>query len=268
MKKITLGLVFLTFGMQAQEFPAPYCNISNSGTTTEEITSVQFESINIVNTNIVSILVDKTAMVATAELGATYYFVVKGNTKGNFANKITVFIDWNKNDTLNDVGEVYDLGTITNSSGNDEVIASMYLEIPQNAVLGATRVRVSKIYTDSDSPAIINPCAIEMDAFGMGNFPGYGQALDFTLQIGALGITNFDVNALSVYPIPTKDVLNIDYKTVVNAVKIYNFLGQEVFAKSIDSTSTKLDLSALTTGTYIAKLFADGSQHTFKIIKE
>ena len=267
MKKITLILAFLTYGVQAQNFPAPYCNISNSGTITEEITSVQFESTSIINTDITSILVNKTAIIADAEIGQTYYVIVKGDTKGNFANKILAFIDWNHNDILDDAGEIYDMGNIINSNGNDEVIASMNLLIPQNALLGSTRVRISKIYTDEDSPAIVDPCAIEMNAFGMGNFPGYGQALDFTLQIGTLGIANFDFNALSVYPVPTADILNISYKSAIDNVKIYNLLGQEVFSQNINSANSQINIASLTAGNYIVKLSSAEFQHSIKIQK-
>lgn len=35
MKKITLSLLFLSLGIYAQDFPDPYCDIDESGTTVE-----------------------------------------------------------------------------------------------------------------------------------------------------------------------------------------------------------------------------------------
>ena len=267
MKKITLALVFLTFGMQAQEFPAPYCNISSSGTTTEEITSVVFGNAFITNTDFQSILVNKTSEAMVVVPGTPYTLSVQGNTKGDFENKIIAFIDWNQNDILDDEGEVYEVGTITNSTGTDGQIATMTITVPTGEFSGTTRIRIAKIYTDEDSPAIINPCAIEFDAFGMGNYPAYGQALDFTISFVELGTETFDLNSLSVYPVPTSEILNISYKDAIDNVKIYNLIGQEVFSENVNSANSQINLSMLAAGNYIVKLSSAELQHNFKIVK-
>lgn len=61
MKKITIILFFITLSIEAQYFPDPYCDIDPTGTTVEEITSVDFAGDNITNNNTSSILIDKTA---------------------------------------------------------------------------------------------------------------------------------------------------------------------------------------------------------------
>lgn len=268
MKKITLALAFLTFGVQAQEFPAPYCNISGSGTTTEEITSIVLDETTITNTDFTSILVNQINATANVIPGQTYTLTVKGNTKGNFANNFVAFIDWNHNDVLNDEGEVFAVGTIISSTGFDEKSATLQITIPEDAIVGETRIRLTKTYTDEDSPAIVNPCAIEMDAFGMGNFPGFGQALDFTLMVGTLATANFDANALKIFPVPASDVLNIEYKSTINQIKIYNLLGQEVYTNAINSANAQVDISKLTAGHYILSLTSDMAQQNFKIVKK
>ena len=268
MKKITIALLFLTFGIQAQTFPEPYCNISAAGTTTEEITSVVIGETQITNTDFSSILLDQTATIANVTPGESYILTLKGNTKGNFDNAIIAYIDWNRNDTLNNTGEIYELPILTNSTGTDDKSVGISIVVPENAMIGQTRIRITKIYSDEDSPAIMNPCAIEMDAFGMGNFPGFGQAIDFTLEVATLGTAEFDKNSFSVFPIPAKDVLNIAYKSVVNDVKIYNLLGQEVYSKNINSADAQLNIASLATGTYVVKVTAENAQHTFKIVKE
>lgn len=146
-----------------------------------------------------------------------------------------MFIDWNQNGILDDEGEIYEVGTLTNSTGADDVSASMDILVPDEAMTGETRVRITKTYGDPTSPALINSCAIEFDAFGQGNFPGYGQALDFTVDVETLSSDRFDRNALSVYPTPTKDILNIEYKSTLNAVKVYSLLGREVYSSNIAS---------------------------------
>lgn len=193
---------------------------------------------------------------------------MEGNTYGDFNNNIVAFIDWNQNGILDDANEIYEVGTLTNSDGDDGTSVSLDITVPADAELGTTRIRVTKTYTDDESIAEINPCAIEMDIVGIGVYPSFGQALDFTLDIGTLGAESFETNALSVYPVPTQDILNVEYKSVLNAVKIYNNLGQEVLAQNTDAANLQLDLSTLTAGAYIVKLFAEKGQHSFRIIKQ
>ncbi|WP_456437560.1 T9SS type A sorting domain-containing protein [Psychroserpens sp.] len=269
MKKITLALALLTFGVQAQTFPLPYCTVDPTDTTTEEITSVDFGGTTITNTDLSSISIDNTGTVVTINQEGTYTLVVTGNTVGAFDNDIVAFIDWNQNDVLDDAGEIYSIGTITNSTGSDGVFVSMDITVPAGAVLGTTRIRITKTYQDPDSLAAIDPCGILFFPFGFGPFGGYGQALDFTLEIEApLSVDSFDLNNLSVYPIPTKDALNVTYNSVINAVTIYDFLGKEVYSKNTASANLQLDLSSLTIGIYIVKLISEEGQHSFKIIKQ
>jgi len=269
MKKITLLFMLLTFGLYAQPFPSPYCEITGANdVSVEEITSVDFAGTSISNADFGSVLVDETATVANVTPDLTYTIEVAGNTYGNFDTDIVAFIDWNQNDILDDSGEVYSIGTITNSTGSDGTTVTMNITVPIEAVTGTTRIRITKTYQDADSPAEIDPCGILFNPFGQGIFPGFGQALDFTLDIASLSVDEFEINALSVYPIPTKDILNINYKSVLSAVKIYNLLGQEVYTENISSAALQVDLSRLTTGTYIVRLVAEEGQHNFKILKQ
>ena len=247
-------------------FPSPYCDLED--TSVEEITSVVFGGTTITNSNDTDILIDKTANVVNVTPGQTYTITVEGFTSGNFENDITAFIDWNQNATLDDTGEVYAVGTIVNSTGSDGVSVSLDITVPADALTGTTRIRITKVYGDEDSPAEVNPCAIEMDVFGMGAFPGYGQALDFTLNVGTMTVNTFDTQALSVYPVPAKDILNINYKSAISGVKIYNLLGQEVYAQNTAESALQLDLSTLSAGTYILKLFSEDMQHNMRIIKQ
>ena len=268
MKKITLFLFFITLSIQAQNFPDPYCDIDPNNTTVEEITSVDFAGDNITNNNTSSILIDKTANEIDVTSGETYTLEIQGNTYGNFENDIVAFIDWNQNEILDDTDEIYEIGTIINSTGVDGVSANMPIAIPDNAQAGQTRVRITKTYRDDDSPAIVNPCAIEFNPFGQGNFPGYGQALDFSLNIETLSTASFDASALSVYPMPAQNILNVNYKSTINTLKIFNLLGQEAFAENVNANKFQLNISSFETGVYILKLYTDNSFHSLKFIKK
>ncbi|WP_241485272.1 GEVED domain-containing protein [Psychroserpens damuponensis] len=254
---------------EALEFPEPYCNITDAGNVTvEEITEVSFAGTTISNTDTSSVLVDETETHVNVTPGETYTIAVKGNTVGPFDTDIVAFIDWNQNDILDDTGEIYSVGTITNSTGNDNVFVSLDIMVPANAVIGDTRIRITKTYQDSDSPAEINPCGIQFNPFGQGVFSGFGQALDFTLSIEALSVNEFDLNALTVYPIPTKNVLHVDYNSNLSNVTITNVLGQKVYAEKTLSTHLRLDVSSLAAGPYIVSLTSETGQHSFRIIKQ
>lgn len=270
MKKITLLLAFIAFGANAQTFPTPYCEIEEYYQV-EEITSVDFDGTVVSNTDATSVLVDFTSTVVNVTQGQTYTLTVQGNTYEEFENEFVAFIDWNQNGVLDDQGEVYYIGLIYNSDGYDSEEASTQITIPNNAVLGNTRIRITKTYTEEDWGyyLVIDPCNILAEDLFFGDIESsYGQALDFTLNVTTLGVGSLDKKLLSTYPNPVKDFLNVKYVSEITEVKIYNMLGQEVLSKNIGQSDFKIDVSDFSTGTYVVKLMANEGQHTFKMIKE
>ena len=269
MKKITLLVALFSLSLSAQTFPSPYCSLLDVGEIeVEEITNVNFFGTVITNTDAVSALIDKTTVSVDVSANQVYTLQVKGDTKGNFDSAIFAFIDWNNNGILNEAGEIYDLGLLTNSTGSDAVSVSLEITVPSTATPGPKRIRITKIYTDEDSPAAINPCAIYFYPFGFGPYAGYGQALDFTLNVVTLGVADFDKNALAVYPVPATDNMTIAYKSAIESLNIYNVLGQQVFAGQNLGTTANVDVSNFTPGTYIAKISSESNTATVKIIKK
>ncbi|EPR74557.1 hypothetical protein ADIWIN_0457 [Winogradskyella psychrotolerans RS-3] len=276
MKKITLAIAMLALGAQAQTFPSPYCEIAEPVNPfgVEEISTVSFAGISITNTESSSILIDRTATIVNLAPDETYSIVITGNTYGAYDSNIVAFIDWNQNDILDDAGEVYELGLLSDTNGTDGVSVTLDITVPTDAVLGETRIRITKTYTDQGtdinppSTAIVDPCGIVFNAFGVERQESFGQALDFTLNLATLSVDEFELNALAVYPNPAQDVLNIDYKSELTGVKIYNLLGQEVLNRTAATSQMKLDISGLTSGVYIVKLSAEEGEHSFRVVKE
>lgn len=269
MRKITFVFAFFTAALNAQNFPSPYCVIADSDeVSVEEITSISFNGVTINNTNATDVLLDFTATNIPITPGQTYSLKVYGDTYGNFDTNIVAFIDWNNNGVLDDSGEIYEVGTLTNSNGNDGIFVDLDITIPATAAVGTKRIRVTKTYTDEESVAIVNPCAISFDPFGFGEFPGYGQALDFNLIVNNLSTETFDAKSLSIYPVPAKNTLNVSYKEAIGSLQIYNQLGQEVYAATGLGYEVAIDVSDFAVGVYIIKIFSDKEAKTFKIIKE
>ena len=271
MKKITLLITFLSFGAFAQTFPSPYCAIGDYEDV-EEITSVSFAGATITNTNTSLALINSTATIANVTPGQSYTIAVKGNSYGAYDNEYVAFIDWNHNNVLNDTGEVFYIGLLTNTTGTDAATATVSIPVPTNALPGNTRIRILKVYTDQADFYVLSndPCNIMSEDELDDNFqiPSFGQALDFTLNVASLNVNSFDLASFSAYPNPVKDVLNINYTPEISEAKIYNLLGQEVISKSVKSADFKLDVSTLSAGTYIVKLATGQGQHSFKLIKE
>lgn len=196
---ILLCLCLLTaFSVSGQN---TYCEPTWSGWAinepTEPITLVQLgqngvNGINNPTSDVVSSdtprYEDFSAISMNVVRGESYTLKVKGNTDGNNTNYITVYFDWNGDGTFSNSTpanieeqqqwtnqkEKHQYGmSLINSTGLDEVEVSYTVNIPTDAVLGATRMRIVKNY-NAPSPA---PCS---------NPFIFGQVEDYTINILAL----------------------------------------------------------------------------------
>lgn len=98
--------------------------------------------------------------------------------------------------------------------------------------------------------------------------PWYLGVDDFSVLATPLANTTFNNAGFKFYPNPVKDVLNISYTQNISKVAVYNILGQEVTTKAINGNQSQIDMSALSKGTYLVKVTADGGTKTIKVIKE
>lgn len=186
--------------------------------------------------------------------GSQYPFVLEANTNTGY-DYASVFIDWNQNGIFTDAGEIYEAGALT-SDGADGVQVTSDITVPASALTGKTRMRVVLNWDVS----MTNPCdnAVYL----------YGQSEDYMLDVKeSLATSDITKNSVSIYPNPVRNVLNFSNAKQISNVEIYNVAGQKV--KSIANLSDdKIELSSLTTGTYIIKANIDGFVKSFKFIKE
>ena len=252
------GELVITITNQNVQFPFPYCNIGIEDSDPdyiEPITSVTFS--NIANTSSAAIgatpvLEDFTNIIGNVAIGQTYPITVKGNTAGNFeTNHIRVYIDWNQNGTF-DSNESYAIGTIRGSNGVDAISVTANIAVPQNALLGNTRMRIVKDYEEDNT----NAC----------NDIYMGQAEDYTLNVQEnLNVDDFAKNNFKVYPNPTSDIVNIQTSLEVKNIAVYNQIGQLIFSQK----ATQFDLSNVASGIYMIQIdFENGQKATKKIIKK
>ncbi len=254
------------------EPPVPYCGPLTFGYAAfgidgdEPITLVNFAGIN--NTSSSDAYVGNSheyflSQTATVTQGNSYNITLKGNTGGNYENTFVVFIDWNQNGSLNDPGEVYEVTqTIQNSSGTDAIQAVHSIAVPATALPGNTRMRIKKTDSDFTDPDVIDPCE--------GGY--YGQAEDYTVNVVASSLSTNELakkNAsLKVYPNPVTDILNIESQSKVKSISVFDATGRNVLTSEINQTKFNVDLSKLTSGSYIVTVQTENGSQSAKVIKK
>lgn len=83
-----------------------------------------------------------------------------------------------------------------------------------------------------------------------------------------LATSDFNASDFKFYPNPVKDVLHLSYTQSISDVAVYNLLGQKVISNSINANEAAIDMSSLSSGSYIVKITSEDQTKTVKIIKE
>ena len=98
-----------------------------------------------------------------------------------------------------------------------------------------------------------------------------GQTSAFNVCVGtdpALNTDTFNNDSFVAYPNPVKDVLNLSYTSEISNVRVMNMLGQEVISRKLNSTTAQVDMSQLSTGTYIVNVTVGDTVKTIKVVKQ
>ena len=132
------------------------------------------------------------------------------------------------------------------SSGN-------YIEVPTDwtqyeydlsAYEGQT-IRIAIHYVGNDS------FVLQMDSF---------------LVEGTLGVNDYEANNFEYFLNPTTRELNLSSTKIIEGLKIYNLLGQEIiFNDEINSNNYKINLSLLSQSVYIVNVMIDNKIERFKL---
>ncbi|MCA0133080.1 FG-GAP-like repeat-containing protein [Winogradskyella alexanderae] len=100
----------------------------------------------------------------------------------------------------------------------------------------------------------------------------YNVTANQTLNIvegSTLSVSEFEDNlALSHYPNPVRDQLYLKSLNQIEAIEIYNLLGQKIMVASPKSIECDINFANLDKGTYIVKVSSQDAMRTLRVIKE
>jgi predicted RNA-binding protein len=81
-----------------------------------------------------------------------------------------------------------------------------------------------------------------------------------------LSIDDFDINGITYFPNPVKEVLFLESKIAFENLSIYNILGQEIY--NLDGEIKRIDMSKFQAGVYFLKINIEDTTRTIRITKE
>ncbi|KIA88047.1 T9SS type A sorting domain-containing protein [Kaistella jeonii] len=112
-----------------------------------------------------------------------------------------------------------------------------------------------------------------------GNFISIGAPIYDSELIDSGRVSVYDLSALlsvkknaiarlSLYPNPTKNILNIKANDRISSIKIYNLIGQQVLSMAPNTMYEEIDMSKFKLGIYIIMIEIGEQKTTYKIVKE
>ncbi len=91
--------------------------------------------------------------------------------------------------------------------------------------------------------------------------------IDAIVYQDVLSIDEQTRNLFSVYPNPVRDYLNLNSTSIVDMVEVYDILGHTILSVNPGIVSPKIDMSALSSGSYFVRATVGNQSQTIKIIK-
>ncbi len=92
--------------------------------------------------------------------------------------------------------------------------------------------------------------------------------IDVTLDIITATNDIDQVDALTVYPNPTMDLVHLSADANITEVRVSNYLGQVVHVYQMNETQSSVDLSTYDNGVYFVEVTTTVGTHTVKVVKK
>ncbi len=96
---------------------------------------------------------------------------------------------------------------------------------------------------------------------------GFGW-FDLLVQTSTLSNPEFALDVVRLFPNPTNNVLNFKATSTIDSIKVYDLLGQEVFDSTPNSNNSSIDISGFNQGLFLVSVTIDGTESTYRVIKQ
>lgn len=192
--------------------------------------------------------------------GSSYQLDIFPGIPGGSAytgDQIAAWIDWNGDNDFNDANEEIENYIVSASSIFPLV---NFVTVPNNAVLGNTRMRIRITY-DIATEGVIEPCG-ETE---------YGEVEDYLLNILDFNnVNNIDKIDINIYPNPSNGIVNISFDEIeISEIIVRNALGQEIYkVNTLNKQNTIIDLTGYENGLYLITFNTASGYMTRKLMVE
>lgn len=106
---------------------------------------------------------------------------------------------------------------------------------------------------------------VDDTAYSTANWTDIDAQTVFSEDCSALSVDEFDLNAaVSVYPNPTSEILNINSQLTLEKLELFTVLGRKILETDTDI----INMSDLQSGIYLLKIYSENNTTTKKIIKQ
>lgn len=82
-----------------------------------------------------------------------------------------------------------------------------------------------------------------------------------------LSLQNFSNEKIIIFPNPANDLITISSDKLIEAISLYNVLGQEVISSKPNNTQQTIDIASLNSGVYIIKTTIAGVTSSSRVVK-
>ncbi|MBY0487736.1 MAG: T9SS type A sorting domain-containing protein [Flavobacteriaceae bacterium] len=148
---------------------------------------------------------------------------------------------------------------------------------------------VEKVYTISvNEPIVLNTWKSVTIPLSYFTSLGFNPATWFQYKFDVAGITpgivyidnvyfsataplttsTFETSQVKMYPNPVSDKLSIELKESIEAISVYNVLGQEVYSSFPGTNEATIDVASFKSGIYIVKITSNGLVKSKRFIKK
>ena len=113
---------------------------------------------------------------------------------------------------------------------------------------------------------------VGVETIDSGNFTVTGFAFDATPDTAIAAGDNalsLEDNAIEGFTsfVDANNILNLNAQEPLSTSNVFNITGQQIMARNLSNTSETIDLNALSTGVYIARVGINGNETAIKFVK-